>query len=309
MDRHATAFAPATVANLGAGYDILGLAVDGPGDEVSVQLTSRHDDVNIVEIVGDDGRLPRSAEQNAIGIAARQTLALAGVHCGVELTLKKGLGIGTGLGSSAASAAAAAYAVNLALGKPLRKLELVGPCLDAEALVSGRHADNVAPALLGGLVLVKTLDPLTVIRLPIPNGLALALVTPQFEVETKGARAIVPSTVELSSAVAQSADLGAFVAACYSSDLELLGRCIRDRFAAPPRLRGIPGAESAIVEAYAAGALGASLSGSGPTVFAVCRSERIAEVCASRMGDAFQAAGLASVHRLSRMDCPGVRAV
>ena len=309
MLKRASAFAPGTVANLGAGFDVLGLAIKGPGDTVSVEITGGAQAVFIDEIRGDDGRLPLEAQRNAAGIAALATLKRAGVTAQVRLRLEKGLGIGTGLGSSAASAAAAAYAVNLALGKPLRKIQLVEPCIEAEAYVSGRHADNVAPALLGGLVLVKSLEPLEVLRLPVPEGLFLTLVTPHVEVETRAAREVVPSQVALRDAVAQGADLGSFVAACYSGDYTLLGRSLTDRYAAPYRLGLVPGASEAIEAAIGVGALGASLSGSGPTVFALNHSRPSAERCRNAMLSAFTEKGVNAGSFISSMDCPGVRAV
>ena len=171
-------------------------------------------------------------------------------------------------------------------------MQLVEPCIEAEAYVSGRHADNVAPALLGGLVLVKHLEPLEVLRLPVPEGLFLTLVTPHVEVETRAARQVVPSQVALKDAIAQGADLGSFVAACYSGDYALLGKSLTDRYAAPHRLKLVPGAPEAIEAAVGAGALGASLSGSGPTVFALNHSQSSAERCRRAMLSAFAERGV-----------------
>ena len=186
-------FAPASVSNLGSGFDILGLAVCGPGDTVTARRVPGLG-VRVASVEGDAGILPRDGT-NTAAVAAAATLRRAGVEIGVELELVKGMPVGTGLGSSAASAAAAALAVNLLVGSPLRKEELVGPCVEAEAMVSGRHADNVAPALLGGLILVRSIDPVDLLRLPVPPGLVVVVVTPDFSLSTRVARDALPEQI------------------------------------------------------------------------------------------------------------------
>lgn len=301
-----SAFAPATVANLGPGLDVLGLALAAPGDRVTARFGPGRG-VTLTSVLGDGGALPLDPEKNTAGIAAQATLAKAGISTGVALTLEKGMPIGSGLGSSAASAAAAAYAVNLLIGSPLRKVELVGPCLEAEATVSGRHADNVAPALLGGLILVRSIDPLDLVRLPLPEGLTVAVVTPKMELSTRSARAALPDTVPLASLVHNTAHVAAFVSACYSGDLGLLGRSLKDAVATPARTSLIPGCASVIEAALDAGALGSSISGAGPSIFAFCRSERSAAEVAAGMVAAFGAAGLPATAVISPADCPGAR--
>lgn len=303
-----TVFAPATVANLGPGLDVLGLALDGLGDRVTARLSGSRG-VTIATVAGDDGALPRDAAKNTAGIAAEATMAKAGIIAGVTLTLEKGMPIGSGLGSSAASAAAAAYAVNILMGSPLRKLELVAPCLTAEAAVSGRHADNVAPALLGGLILVRSLDPLDLVRLPVPEGLVVLVVTPAMELSTRTARAALPDRVPLASLVHNTANVGALVSACYSSDLGLLARSMKDAVATPARAALIPGCSAVIEAALDAGALGSSISGAGPSIFALCRSQRSAAEVVSAMTRAFSSHGLTSRSVISPADCPGARRV
>jgi homoserine kinase len=219
------------------------------------------------------------------------------------------LPVGSGLGGSAASAAAAAYAVNVLVGSPLRKTELVGPCVDAEAAVAGRHADNVAPAILGGLILVRSLDPLDLIRLPVPEGLTATVVTPALRLDTKAARAALPREVPLAALVKNAANVAALTSACFSGDLALLARSLEDHVATPARAKLIPGCLAVIDSALAAGALGSSLSGSGPSIFALCRSERSAREVAGAMQAAFRAAGLESEAIQSPADCPGAREV
>ena len=300
-----TAFAPATVANLGPGFDVLGLALQGPGDTVTARRV-RGSGVRLVKVEGDHGRLPRDAANTAT-IAAEATLRRAGVEAGVELELIKGLPLGSGLGSSAASAAAAAFAVNLLVGSPLRKVELVEPCLAAEGAVSGRHADNVAPALLGGLILVRSVDPLDVIRLPLPEGLSVVVTTPAMELSTREARAALPDAVQLRALVANTANIAALVAACHSGDLGLLARSLSDAVVTPARARLIPGCEAVFAAALDAGALGSSISGAGPSIFALCRSAHSAAEVAAAMVAAFKGAGLASGAIVSPADCPGAR--
>jgi len=304
-----TAFAPGSVSNLGPGFDILGLAVAGPGDTVTARRVPGSG-VRIARVEGDGGRLPREAERNTAGVAAAATLRRAGVDAGVELVLRKGMPIGSGLGSSAASAAAAAYAVNLLLGSPLPVEALVEPCLEAEAAVSGRHADNVAPALLGGLVLVRSVDPVDVLRLPVPAGLTIAVVTPAFDLPTREARAALPKVVPLQAMVRNSANIAALVAACHTGDLALLRRAVVDDVVAPVRVALIPGCGAVIRAALDAGALGSTVSGAGPSVFALCDSEGIARAAAEAMRAAFrEAGGLDSTAVVSPADAPGARRV
>jgi homoserine kinase len=302
-----TAFAPATVANLGPGFDVLGLALASPGDTVTAHEVGTPG-VRIISIQGDGGALPTDAAKNTAGIAAAATLRAAGVTSfGVELEISKGLPIGSGLGSSAASAAAAAVAVNALLGSPLRKSELVEPCLAAEEAVSGRHADNVAPALLGGLILVRSVDPLDIVRIPLPDDIAIAVVTPDFVLSTREARRVLPAKVPLGDLVRNTANLGAMISACYTGDLALLGRCVTDRVVSTARAALVPGATEVISAALDSGALGSSISGAGPSVFALCRSPRSAADAAAAMTNAFSRAGLTSNVIISPVDAPGAR--
>ena len=304
----ASAFAPATGANLGPGFDVIGLAIDGMGDTVTVSASSTPG-VTIGHIDGDDGELSTDADKNTAAIAAKETLKSAGVDANIELRIQKGLPLCSGLGSSAASAVAAAYATNQFIGSPLRKVDLIGPCIEAEAAVSGRHADNVAPALLGGLVLIRSTNPPDLIRLPLPDGLTVVVVTPQQALPTKAAREVLPTEVPLAKLVESTAQVGALVSACYSGDLSLLSRSLEDQVVTPARIGLINGGQAALDAALNAGALGASISGAGPSLFALCRSKRTAWSTAQSMQREFQAEGTdASIH-ISPANCPGVRRV
>jgi homoserine kinase len=299
-------FAPGTVANLGPGFDVLGLALERPGDTVVVRRTTEAG-VRIASIAGDGGVLSRDPARNTAGIAAAETLRRAAASGGVELDLAKGMPMGSGLGSSAASAAAAAVGVNHVLGGPLTPEELVSCCVEAEAAVSGRHADNVAPAVLGGCVLVRSVDPLDVRRLPVPSGLHVVVVTPSFELPTRQAREALPKSVPMAKLVRNSANLSALIHALHTGDLELLGRALDDEIVTPARMPLIPGCEAVIRAARDAGALGSSISGAGPSVFALCAQATRAGEIADAMMRAFEIAGLTSTAVVSPADCPGAR--
>jgi homoserine kinase len=304
ITRSVRAFAPATVANIGPGFDVLGLALQGKGDTVVAERIDGNE-LRILEITGDGGRLPLDAATNTAGIAAAHTLRLAGLQLGIGLRVHKGMPIGSGLGSSAASAAAAAMAVNLLLGSPLPRLQLISACVEAETAVAGRHADNVAPAILGGLIMVRGVDPLDIQRLPVPEGLLVVVVTPDFELSTRLAREALPATIPLSAMVANSANIASLVTACYAGDLAALAGCVVDNVVTPARAALIPGAIEVIKAAGHAGALASSISGSGPSIFALCDSLRTAEQTGRAMQAAFARAGLASDALISSADCPG----
>ena len=227
-------FAPATVANVGPGFDLLGLAVERPGDRVTV-IRRDSPGVSISSISGDDGRLPLEPEKNTAGIAALEVLKRAGATDGVELQIEKRMPLGSGLGSSASSAAAAAVGTNMLLGEPLTGEQLVSCCVEAEAIVSGRHADNVAPAVLGGLILVRQVDPLKIVRLPIPEGLAVCVVTPEFELPTRQAREALPKEVPMAKSIENASNLATLIHALHSGDLELLRGALHDPIVTPAR--------------------------------------------------------------------------
>lgn len=305
-----TASAPATIGNVGPGFDILGLALEGYEDRVTARLAN-HGEVRIVAIEGDGGALPRDVAHNTAGVAAVHTRRAAGREdIGLDLVIRKGIPLESGLGSSASSAAAAAFAVNHLLGSPLRMADLVGPCLEAEATVSGRHADNVAPALLGGFTLVRSLGARPrVQRLPVPDGLLVVVVSPGVRLSTRDARAAVPETIPIAARTRNAANIATFISACYSGDLGLLGECIEDDVVTNARLPLIPAGAEAIEAAHAAGALAASISGAGPSLFAFCHSVPVANAISERMIAAFEAKGVSARAIVSPADCAGARLV
>jgi homoserine kinase len=277
-----TAFAPATVSNVACGFDVLGFALDEPGDEVTATLAPAG--VQIAAIEGDGGRLPREAARNTAGVAALALLTKLGDPRGVSLTIRKGLPLSSGLGGSAASAAAAVVAVNALLGANASRDTLIQCALEGERLGAGSaHADNIAPAICGGFVLVRRASPPDIVTLPVPAGLTAVVVHPDLEIETARARALLGDTVPLCDAVRQWANLGAFVHAMHTADFDLLSRSLEDTIAEPRRAPLVPGLALIKRAAAEAGALGCSLSGSGPSLFALCRGDEPAGRVADAM--------------------------
>jgi homoserine kinase len=277
-----TAFAPATVSNVACGFDVLGFPLTSPGDEVTVRLTSSG--VSIDEIIGDHGRLPREATRNTASVAAQALLEKYGERRGVALTIRKGLPLASGLGGSAASAAAAVVAVDALFGLRATQETLIACALEGERLGAGSaHADNIAPAVCGGFVLVRCADPPDIVRLPVPAGLTAVVVHPDLEIETAMARKLLGDTVPLADAIQQWANLAAFVDGLHRGDFDLIARSLVDTIAEPRRAPLVPGLAKVKQAAVDAGALGCSLSGSGPSMFALCRNAADAERVASAM--------------------------
>jgi homoserine kinase len=277
-----TAFAPATVSNVACGFDVLGFALSAPGDEVTARFVPGG--VQIDDIVNDGGRLPREAAKNTAGVAARALLTLLGETRGVGLTIRKGLPLASGLGGSAASAVAAVVAVDGLLGARTSLETLMACAFAGERVGAGSaHGDNIAPAVYGGFVLVRVANPPDVVRLPVPAGLTAVVVHPDLEIETARARAMLGTTVPLADAIQQWANLGALIHALHRSDFALMSRALEDTIAEPRRAALVPGLAAIKQAARDAGALGCSLSGSGPSLFALCRDQGTAQAVASAM--------------------------
>ena len=300
-------FAPATVANVASGFDVLGFAIEEPGDLVLVRRVPG-ELVRLVAVEGDGGRLPREPERNTATVAISGLLEKLGRPFGVEVELHKRMPLASGLGSSAASAVAGVVAANILAGEPLDRRELLPFVMEAERVACGSaHADNVAPALLGGFVLIRSYDPLDVVRLPVPPSLCAAIVHPHIEVKTEDARKILKRDIRLSRAVEQWGNLAGLVASLYEGDLALLSRCLKDVVAEPVRSLLIPGFPSVKQAALEAGALGCSISGSGPSLFALCSSTETARGVARAMAGAFGRAGLESDIFVSAVNTVGPR--
>ena len=277
-------FAPATVANVGCGFDILGFALQGIGDEVVVRFSDKKK-LEITIISGAQKKLTRDVHQNTAGFGALKLLEFLGESGrGIEMEIHKKMPIGSGLGSSAASAVAGVFAVNELLNRPLEKKELLRFALDGEELVSGaRHADNVAPSLLGGFLFIRNHEELDIFRLPVPHGLFITVLYPHVEILTKESRKLLSETVSLKQHVEQSANLAGLINSLYRFDLDLLGRSLRDVIIEPQRAGMIPYFYDIQRAALENGALGCSISGSGPSIFAVSHNSLIAENVAEGM--------------------------
>jgi homoserine kinase len=292
MNTRAEAFAPATIANLGVGFDILGLAVQELGDVVIAESCDEPG-VHITRIEGDGGQLTLNPLKNTAGVAANSVLALLKAKSGVRLIIRKNLPLASGLGSSAASAVASALAVNALFGEPLSHLDLLPACLDGEAAVSGRHADNVGPCLLGGITLVTRIHTDQIISLPIPRSLYLTLVTPQIAVPTIMARSVLPATVPLDIMIAQTASVASLVDAIYREDIEAMGRAMeKDYIIEPARAHLMPLLKEMRSIAHESGAYGLVISGAGPTLCAICDGTRVSERVAVAMKAAYDAAAI-----------------
>ena len=306
--RRVVAFAPGGVGNVGPGLDILGLAVEGAGDTVAAEWLP---EPGLRVLDPGHPELPREAERHTSALAARSVMARVGASTlrgrGIGLTVTKGLPLSGGQGGSAASAVAGAVAVNALLGGPLDPAALIDACLDAEEAVAGRHADNLAPALLGGIILIRSMEPLDLVRLPVPRELYVVLARPDQRLRTAEGRAVLPRDLPRAVALHQAAQVGALVAALALDDYALLGRAIDDRIAEPARAGLLPGFLEAKAAALAAGALGCSISGSGPTAFALTRGIASAERVAAAMRGAYAAAGHTSDVRVGAVDRVGAR--
>ena len=307
MSRSIRAFAPASVSNIACGFDVMGFAVNGPGDEVVAEHREQPG-IEILEITGDDGRLPTDAERNTAGVAVRELLAQCGRRDGVSLRVHKKMPLSSGLGSSAASAVAAAKAAAALLGIDADRELLLRCALEGERVACGSaHPDNATPCVYGGFVLIRPGEPLDIVELPIPETLVCALVRPHVEVQTRAARSALGDHVPLAAAVQQWGNLGALVAGLFRSDLDLISRSLHDSIAEPKRAHLVPGFPEAQAAALNAGALGCSLSGSGPSIFALCDGQERADIVADAMVEAVSELGLGVDRLISEVGTQGVR--
>jgi homoserine kinase len=299
---------PGGIGNLGPGLDVLGCAIAGLRDEVVAEWSETP---GVTLLDAGHPELPREPERHTAAIAAAAVIATAKargitLHApGIALTVKKALPLSGGQGGSAASAVAGAVAADALLDAGLDETALLMCSLAAEETVAGRHLDNIAPSLLGGIVLIRSLDPIDVVRLPIPAGLRIVLAHPSQRLRTSEARGVLPTSIPRAIALHQMAQVGAIVAACHQRDLALLGRAIDDRIAEPARARLLPGFVEAKKAAMTAGALGASISGAGPTAFALVDGDAVGELVAAAMREAYERAGVECTARVTQVDPNG----
>ncbi len=309
MSKSIKAFAPATVANVACGFDVLGFALDQPGDSAKITLNAENK-VRITSITGDNGFLPLDPAKNTVSLVISKYLKHIGSDQGVDIELEKGMPLNSGLGSSAASSVVGIYALNELLGRPLKTEELLSFAMEGERLASGSaHADNVAPSLLGGFVLIRSYDPLDFIQLPTPDKLHATIIHPQIDVKTKDARSILRKQVEMKDAVIQWGNLGGLVAGLYRNDYELIGRSLQDVIVEPVRSILIPGFDLAKAEALKHGALGASISGSGPSIFALSTSMEEAKKIGAAMKAVYDSIHIESQVLVSKISPNGPRII
>ena len=294
--------ANATVANVSCGFDCIGYAMSEPSDELIIK-TKNHSGINISISGPKSDTIPVIPEQNTAGKAILSFLNTININQGLEIIIKKGIPPGSGIGSSAASAAAAVFGLNELLDRPLKLEELIVHGMAGEAVASGSfHADNIAPAIFGGIILVRSYDPLDILRLPVPKNLFSTVVLPDHTINTKEARRMLPKRVPLKSAVSQAGNISGFTLALHNGDFDLLRRSMVDHFAEPVRAELIPGFHHIKKIAIENGAIGCGISGSGPSLFALCDSHEIASNVGSAMVAAFKKSGLKSKAYFSTID-------
>jgi len=305
MRNEVTIFCPATVSNVGPGFDLLGFALETPGDELVV----RRNDLGKLQLIDlSDTGLPLDPGTNVAAIAAAALIDELGITDGFDLVFTKKINPGSGLGSSAASCVAAVVGINELIGAPLTAPELLPYAMEGELSASGSyHADNIAPALLGGFTLIRGYDPLDIKHIPYPDDLFCAVVHPDLQFKTSEGRKVIPKEVPLSTALSQAGNLAGLIAGLTTSDHGLIARSIVDHFAEPYRTGKLPEFEELRKKTIDAGALGCGLSGSGPSIFALCRSREIAESVAAVMQTHFSEHNINSNTYVSKVSEAGCR--
>ena len=300
-------FCPATIANLYCGFDVLGLCLETAGDEMIIRKSDVKG-VRIIKIVGAD--LPLETEKNVAGVAALAMLENVTTEFGFEIEIYKNIKAGSGIGSSAASSAGAVFGINELLGRPFTRKELVLFAMQGEKLASGNaHADNVAPALLGGFTLVRSYDPLDIIKIKSPSELYATIIHPQIELKTSDARSVLKQNVSLKSAIVQWGNLGGFIAGLYTQDYDLIGRSLHDEIVEPLRSVLIPGFDLIKQTALENGALGSGISGSGPSIFALSKGVTTAEKIAKAMSEVYNNMNLPYEIHVSRVNDEGMKVI
>jgi homoserine kinase len=307
-----TAFAPASIGNVAVGFDMLGLALANVGDRVTARKTDTPG-VTVAEVRGIDGELhpylSTNADENTASIAAQALWEVYGTEGGVELSVYKGVPLQSGMGSSAASAVAAVVAVNALLNKPLAVELLLPYALEGEKYASGGvHADNVAPSLLGGMIFCPPVLLPETIRLPVPDGVSSVLLHPDLQINTAHARKVLARGVAMKQWLSQQGYMGAFIAACAASDLSMISKSLKDVVIEPQRKAAVSCFDAVKEAAEKSGALGFSLSGSGPSLFALSENSNASNL-ATAMEQACRGQGIQCESWVSPMDAPGAHLV
>lgn len=300
-------FAPASTANLGCGFDVMGMALDGVGDVLRVSVASG----DSLAIYNESGvELPVQIEKNVITPAVRAFMQAVDRRAAIEIRVEKKILPGSGIGSSAASSAAAVFALNELFDRPFAVKELVEFAMQGEKLISGTaHADNSAPSVMGGIVLIRGYEPLDVVGLPVPEAFCFSVVHPHIMVSTRAAREVLRPEIPMREAVTQWGNVGGLVAGIYSGDMALVGRSMRDVVVEPYRKGFIPDFDRLKADCLAAGALAVNISGSGPSVFALSDSLETAARVGEAMRAHFDARSIANDLYVSRVPSVGARVV
>ncbi|MEQ5790603.1 homoserine kinase [Muricauda sp. NFXS6] len=300
-------FCPATIANVSCGFDVLGLALDSVGDEMTIRKISEKG-IRITKIIGQE--LPLETENNVAGVAGLAFLEKSDYEGGFEIEIDKRIKPGSGIGSSAASSTGAVWGMNELLGKPFSNLELVQFAMQGEKLASDvAHADNVAPAIFGGFTLVRSYDPLDIIPIPTPSELFATVIHPQIEIKTSDSRKILKTTISMQQGIQQWGNLGGLVAGLFQNDYDLIGRSLHDHIVEPIRSILIPAFDEIKANAIKAGALGCGISGSGPSIFALSKGEEIAQKVADSMKETYQNIGVDFDIHISKVNSQGVKKI
>ena len=299
-------FCPATIANLNCGFDVMGLCLEGIGDEMIIRKVAEKG-IRITKITGAD--LPLETSKNVAGVAGLALLNSNAIHdFGFEIEIHKKIKAGSGIGSSSASAAGAVFGINELLGRPYTKHQLIDFAMKGEAIASGsEHADNVAPCILGGFTLVRGYNPLDVIKIESPSEIYAVVLHPHIEVKTSDSRAVLKPEVSLKNAITQWGNLGGLIAGLYTKDYELIGRSLEDVIVEPARKHLIPNFDKVKNAALQNGALGSGISGAGPSIFALCKGESIAKTVAENMSNAYIDTGITFDLYMSKVNDEGTK--
>ena len=300
-------FCPATIANISCGFDVLGLCLEAVGDEMIIRKTNSKG-VKITKIIGAD--LPIETSKNVAGVAALALLDRIDCEFGFEIEIYKNIKAGSGIGSSAASAAGAVFGINELLGSPFNRKELVEFAMKGEAIASGsEHADNVAPAILGGITLIRSNIPLDIIKIESPSELYASIIHPQIELKTSEMRAVLQPMIPLKSAIIQWGNLGGLLSGFYTSDYELIGRSLHDEIVEPLRGQYIPKFNEIKKIALENGALGSGISGSGPSIFALSKGIETAKRVAEAMENLYKDTNLPYEIHVSKVNSEGIKVI
>ena len=307
MKNEIRVFCPATIANVSCGFDVLGVALDSVGDEMVIRKTTKKG-ITITKLEGQD--LPLETHKNVAGVAGLALLAATDYSGGFEIEIYKNIKAGSGIGSSAASSTGAVWAMNQLLGEPFSNLELVQFSMKGEELASGvQHADNVAPAIFGGFTLVRSYNPLDIIKINTPKELYATVIHPQIEIKTSDSRKILKTTISLADGIKQWGNVGGLIAGLYTEDYDLIGRSLEDYIIEPIRSILIPAFDNVKSASLEAGALGCGISGSGPSIFALSKGKENAKKVANAMQDIYNKVGIPYDIHVSRVNLEGVKVI